>query len=422
MEDVAALGGFQERVKSLLRSLLEVLCDEITEAFRESLTHNICTKHCEECTRNNSSGINSNKGDRDSEDLADESLTLMGLQCSDTVILLQMTPSESKELEGVPNQCTTPNNLSPLPMQVSLPVLTALSEQKEMQLSTEDKKAMYTTVALDDAERQTSPEILTVLVKQPEESEIHIPARPVTASVAFDTLDRRVPAEDIKVENTDRPVTANVDVTLLMLKDNNEEQEIRPLEEIQSCQNPVKNTEAENPVESEAQLTTGENELSEAEESSLVRSLGLQQISQGSTHGSCSVKLQRVQILQRPGSRRFHVCSYCTKIFRFKKTLRRHKRFHTGERPHCCSLCPKAFILRKTLRKHKKAHFSRPYSCTQCDKRFKHWKKLHNHWRFHDGESPFVCSRCGKHCKTLKSLDCHLAYVDHDNSLINQEN
>ncbi|XP_051948632.1 zinc finger protein 354C-like isoform X2 [Xyrauchen texanus] len=390
MEDVGALGGFQERVKSLLGSLLEVLLVEITEAFRESLTHNMCMKHCEECTRRNSPGINRN----------------------------EMTPSESKELEGVPNQCTTPNNLSPLP------VLTALSEQKEMQLSTEDEKALYTTVALDDAERQTSPEILTVLVKQPEEAETHILTRPVTASVAFDTPDWIMPTEDIKIENTDRPVTANEDVTLPMLKDNNEEQEIRPLVEVQSCKNPVQNPEAENPVESEAQLTTGENELSEPEESTLVRSLGFQQKSQGSTHGSCSVKLQRVQILQRPVSvsRRFHVCSYCTKIFRFKKTLRRHKRLHTGERPHCCSLCPKAFILHETLRRHEKAHFSRPYNCTQCDKRFKHWKKLRNHWHFHDGESPFVCSRCGKHCKTLRSLDCHLAYFDHDISLKNQGN
>lgn len=43
MAEARALGAFQERVKSVLGSLLEVLLLEITEAYRQSL----CTSHCE---------------------------------------------------------------------------------------------------------------------------------------------------------------------------------------------------------------------------------------------------------------------------------------------------------------------------------------------------------------------------------------
>ncbi len=49
MADARALGVFQERVKSLLGSLLEVLLLEITEACRESL----CRSRCECLMRNN---------------------------------------------------------------------------------------------------------------------------------------------------------------------------------------------------------------------------------------------------------------------------------------------------------------------------------------------------------------------------------
>lgn len=130
---------------------------------------------------------------------------------------------------------------------------------------------------------------------------------------------------------------------------------------------------------------------------------------------SCSVQLERAEILQRPisQSRRLHVCSICNKVFKHKRSLRRHKHIHTGQRTHGCSFCSETFILHKTLRKHEKLHLKRPYSCTQCGKRFKHWRQLRIHWHSHAGEGPFMCSLCGKFCKTLKSLDRHLAYVDH---------
>ncbi len=301
---------------------------------------------------------------------------------------------------------------SSYPAQETPPVLTDPPEQKEIQLAVAEEEIIQITLSLSDNEMQTFPNV----------SEEY----PPEASSRTEPE----PKPDVKQEYEDVAVTTEED-----------KWEIIRLEETQAC-----HTSGE---KAGAQLKPEENELHQPEESfqpcphrtpsssggyfSSVRSQITQSCLINTTSPEmlgplqnqedldppdaplrpCSVRLQRPEILQRAISQ-FHVCSFCDKIFKYRRTLRRHRRFHTGERPHGCSLCSRAFILRRTLRQHMKAHFRRPYSCTQCGKRFRHWRKLRLHWRSHAGESPFICSRCGKRCRTLKSLDRHLAYVDHD--------
>ncbi|XP_073693591.1 uncharacterized protein [Garra rufa] len=404
MAELRALGVFQERVKSLFGSLLEVLLVEITEAYRESLIDSMSINHCEWCANNRPESRN-NK-DSKVRLMSGDSHPLMSVQCSDTVI--------------DPEEPETEQNLSPCPVQESPPVLTEPPEWKEIQLAVVEDKIKQTTVDMSDNEKQV-PETPNISEENPPEASDRTEAEP---------------EGDVKQEYEDVAVTTEDD-----------EGENGRLEEMQACQTSCESIGA--------QLKPEGNELHEPEEPfqpddscppwspssvggyfSSVRSQITQSrlvnVASGERLGPlqkhedfdlsgpplrpCTVQLRRAEILQRPiiQSKRFHVCNVCNKIFNYKRSLRRHRRFHTGERPHGCSLCPKAFILRKTLRQHTKAHFRRPYSCTQCGKRFKHWRKLRLHWRSHAGESPFVCSRCGKCCKTLKSLDRHLAFVDHD--------
>ncbi|KAL1270447.1 hypothetical protein QQF64_029463 [Cirrhinus molitorella] len=371
MAEARALGVFQERLKSLLGSLLEVLLVEITEAYRESLADSMSMNHCEWCANNRPENRN-HKGSKVRVTSGD-SQPLMSFRCSDTAI-------DPKELETAQN---AQENLSPYPAQESPAVFTEAPEWKEIQLTV--------------VEDTTEPE----------------------------------PEQDLKQEYEDVAVTNEGD-----------EWEVESFEETQACQTLCESIGAQ---------LKPEDELHEPEESfqpgdscprwcpaslsdyfSQITQSRLVNVASGESLRPlqkqedfdlsdpplrpCTVQLCRAKMLQRPisQSKRFHVCTVCNKIFIYKRSLRRHRRFHTGERPHGCSLCSKAFILRKTLRQHTKAHYKRPYSCTQCGKRFKHWRKLRLHWRSHAGESPFVCGRCGKCCKTLKSLDRHLAYVDHD--------
>uniref|UniRef100_A0A8C7X3L1 C2H2-type domain-containing protein n=1 Tax=Oryzias sinensis TaxID=183150 RepID=A0A8C7X3L1_9TELE len=115
-------------------------------------------------------------------------------------------------------------------------------------------------------------------------------------------------------------------------------------------------------------------------------------------------RLQKVAAHSRDG----YVCSLCGKAFQRRKILRRHARFHTGEKPYSCSSCSKKFALRKSLRRHLRFHTGeRPHICTQCGKSFRVRDNLKAHMRFHSGEKPFSCTSCGKMFRIMRNLKQH---------------
>ncbi|KAF7667519.1 hypothetical protein LDENG_00058990 [Lucifuga dentata] len=115
-------------------------------------------------------------------------------------------------------------------------------------------------------------------------------------------------------------------------------------------------------------------------------------------------RLQNIVTHSRDG----YTCTICRKKFGRRKILRRHERFHTGEKPYSCSQCPKTFALRKSLRRHLRFHTGeRPHDCTQCGKRFRLRDNLKAHLRFHTGEKPFRCTVCSKTFRIARNLEKH---------------
>ncbi|XP_067109727.1 zinc finger protein 613 [Osmerus mordax] len=103
-----------------------------------------------------------------------------------------------------------------------------------------------------------------------------------------------------------------------------------------------------------------------------------------------------------------HCCKICGKRFKRRKVLRRHERFHTGEKPYKCPRCHKAFALRKSLRRHQRFHTGeKPHICPQCGKSFRLRENLKAHLRFHTGERPFTCSICAKSFRIFRNLTEH---------------
>ncbi|CAG5897129.1 unnamed protein product [Menidia menidia] len=101
-------------------------------------------------------------------------------------------------------------------------------------------------------------------------------------------------------------------------------------------------------------------------------------------------------------------CGVCGKGFRRRKVLRRHERFHTGEKPYACATCSKTFALRKSLRRHQRFHTGeRPHACAQCGKSFRLRDNLRAHLRFHTGEKPYRCPTCSKTFRILRNMEKH---------------
>ncbi|XP_030630488.1 gastrula zinc finger protein XlCGF7.1 [Chanos chanos] len=101
-------------------------------------------------------------------------------------------------------------------------------------------------------------------------------------------------------------------------------------------------------------------------------------------------------------------CKICGKKFKRRKILRRHERFHTGEKPYSCPKCHKTFALRKSLRRHERFHTGeRPHTCSHCGKSFRLRDNLKAHLRFHTGEKPYGCTLCSKSFRIRKNLDKH---------------
>nr|XP_055057515.1 zinc finger protein 878 isoform X2 [Misgurnus anguillicaudatus] len=102
------------------------------------------------------------------------------------------------------------------------------------------------------------------------------------------------------------------------------------------------------------------------------------------------------------------VCKICGKKFKRRKILKRHERFHTGEKPYSCRKCKKRFALRKSLRRHERFHTGeRPHNCPHCRKAFRLKNNLKAHLRFHTGEKPFACNLCAKSFRISKNLEKH---------------
>lgn len=103
------------------------------------------------------------------------------------------------------------------------------------------------------------------------------------------------------------------------------------------------------------------------------------------------------------------ICKICNKSISYK-SMKKHLRTHTKEKPFSCEVCGMSFSVRGNLQRHWYARHSaiKPHHCTLCEKGFTSPGLLRNHMRTHSGEKPFVCNVCHKSFTTSSLLKNHV--------------
>ncbi|XP_061926534.1 zinc finger protein 771-like isoform X2 [Entelurus aequoreus] len=102
-------------------------------------------------------------------------------------------------------------------------------------------------------------------------------------------------------------------------------------------------------------------------------------------------------------------CSHCDKSFGLKKSLNRHMKNHTGEKPFPCSACNQVFSIKADLIKHARIHTQeKPFPSSVCDEPFTWSESLKRHIRRHPGVKLFFCSVCGAGFAKKDSLNKHM--------------
>lgn len=113
---------------------------------------------------------------------------------------------------------------------------------------------------------------------------------------------------------------------------------------------------------------------------------------------------------------RSHTCGYCGNRFPERRTLVKHERCHTGEKPYACDSCDfrcssSSSLCQHKRRRHDPTESGRKHICEQCGKGFYTRDNLKEHIATHSNAKMFSCYICGKGLKNDSCYRRHMVCV-----------
>ena len=103
-----------------------------------------------------------------------------------------------------------------------------------------------------------------------------------------------------------------------------------------------------------------------------------------------------------------HMCSYCGKIFKSRKSLSKHV-YNSHNFSRMCKICGKWFNNSGSYSKHMSDHTEKGTECPICGKIVKYRRDLDGHIETHHKKKEIKCSKCGKRFSMRRYLQQHIS-------------
>ncbi|XP_055842241.1 zinc finger protein 808-like isoform X2 [Episyrphus balteatus] len=113
-------------------------------------------------------------------------------------------------------------------------------------------------------------------------------------------------------------------------------------------------------------------------------------------HTEVMKKIEEMTIIDRSGEKVAYVCKICAKTSNNKFRHEEHLRIHTKEKPYKCEKCGIGIATSNAMAHHMRTHENITFECNVCDASYRHKKSLKKHLKLHTGEKPFGCRHCDK--------------------------
>jgi len=134
-------------------------------------------------------------------------------------------------------------------------------------------------------------------------------------------------------------------------------------------------------------------------------------------------KKKRIRKLVPPS---INACQFCGKIFRFRNSMYRHERKHTGIK-YECEVCGESYQNKNYLKHHKckpgegnrrrsdKNKEKQTFTCHICGNIYQNNESLKNHINIiHNGQRNFPCDICGKLFTRARTMKTHRKNIHND--------